>query len=373
LSVDPHARIWQLSLGEQQRVEIVNALYRDARILILDEPTSVLTPQEAETLFLTLRQMAAEGRTVIFISHKLHEVLAVADRITVLRAGRRVATVVSDEATPQSLASLMVGRELEPTERRRDAHSEGPVTLQVDDLWVDGDRGVPAVKGVTLALRAGEIAAVAGVSGNGQRELAEAIAGLRRPTRGSIVADGRRIHGDPRDAISARVAYVPEDRDGTGVSPSLSIAMNLALKSYRRDSAGPFLRLRRMSANADEAIRRYEIKAPGAESQATNLSGGNLQKLVLARELGSEPKVLIAASATRGLDVAAIEAVHTYLVEAAEHGVAVLLISEDLDEVFELNDRIYVMYEGRLSAVGPSEGIADVGLRMAGGMPEVPS
>ena len=369
LSIDSHARIWQLSVGEQQRVEIVKALYQDARILILDEPTSVLTPQEAEALFVTLRQIAAEGRTVIFISHKLHEVLAVADRITILRAGRAIATVDRGELTPRSLAALMIGREVETAQRARDGAAPGPVVLEVDGLRVEGDRGLPAVKDVSLALRAGEIVAVAGVSGNGQRELAEAIAGLRPPSGGSIVAGGHHVRGDPRDAIAAGIAYVPEDRLGTGVAPSLSIAMNLALKSYRRDSLGPFLRRRRMREHAEEMIRQYGIKAPGAHTEAENLSGGNLQKLVLAREFDGRPKVLVAASATRGLDVAAVEAVHTELVEAAGRGVGVLLISEDLDEVLELNDRILVMYEGRLFPVEKPAKTEEIGLLMAGGTP----
>jgi simple sugar transport system ATP-binding protein len=368
LPVDPHAHVWQLSLGEQQRVEIVKALYQSARILILDEPTSVLTPQEAETLFHTLRQMAAEGRTVIFISHKLHEVLAVADRITVLRAGRALATVDAADATTRSLASLMVGCEVETAPRRND-RSTGPVVLELEDVWVAGDRGPPAVKGVTLAVRAGEIVAVAGVSGNGQRELAEAVAGLRRPASGSIRAAGRRIAGDPRDAIDAGVAYVPEDRLGTGVAPSLSISSNLALKSYRRDSFGPLLGLRHMRVHAEQLIGRYGIKARDARTEARNLSGGNLQKLVLAREFDGAPTVLVAASATRGLDVAAVEAVHAYLLEAASRGVGILLISEDLDEVLELGDRILVMYEGQLSEVGSRRSVEEIGLRMAGAAP----
>ena len=265
--------------------------------------------------------------------------------------------------------------------------------LELDDVWADGDRGLAAVKGASMSVRAGEIVAIAGVSGNGQRELAETIAGLRRPARGSIRVGDRRLKGgDPRDAIGAGVAYVPEDRLGTGVASGLSIAMNLALKTYRRNSTGPLLHLARMSEHAAATIERYEIKAPGAEAEAGHLSGGNLQKVVIARELellespsppqssrprrrngprpasppAHEPKVLIAASATRGLDVAAIEAVHAYLVEAAERGVAVLLISEDLDEVLALNDRILVMYEGQISEVQDRASIEEIGLLMAG-------
>jgi len=368
LAVDPRAHVWQLSVGEQQRVEILKALYQEARILILDEPTAVLTPQEAKTLFVTLGRMAEEGRTIIFISHKLNEVMDVSDRVTVLRAGCAIGTLLTADATPQLLAAKMVGREFETSRHlKRGQAAFGDVVLAVDGLTVEGDRGRAAVEDISLSIRAGEIVAVAGVAGNGQRELAEAIAGLRRPRGGSIHVNGRRLHGgDPREAIDAGIAYVPEDRLGTGVAPDLSIVINLALKSYRHDSVGPLLRLRRMREQADEIIRRYDIKAPGADTEACHLSGGNLQKLVLAREFLGSPKTLIAASATRGLDVSAIEAVHTYLIEAADHGVAMLLISEDLDEVLALNDRILVMYEGRISEVRDGASVEEIGLLMAG-------
>ena len=371
LPVDPHARIWQLSVGEQQRVEILNALYQDARVLILDEPTAVLTPEEADTLFVTLRQMADEGRTIIFISHKLHEVKAVSDRVTVLRGGKVVATVATAEATPQSLASLMVGREIETVHRRADGHGEGAAALEVDDVSVAGDRGRSAVRGVSLSVRAGEIVAVAGVAGNGQRELAEAIAGLRPCAQGSIRVGGKRPrNGDARAAFEAGVGYIPEDRLGTGLAPTLSIAMNLKLRSFRRESWGPFLRPRRMRAKAAEAIRTFDIKASGPDEQTDHLSGGNLQKVVIAREFSEQMTVLVAASPTRGLDVAAVETVHRYLLEAAESGTAVLLLSEDLDEILALNDRIVVMYEGRLSEVENRESVEEIGLRMAGEAPD---
>ena len=370
LPVDPHARVWQLSVGEQQRVEILNALYQNARVLILDEPTAVLTPNEADTLFVTLRQIAGEGRTVIFISHKLHEVKAVSDRVTVLRAGRTIATVNTGDATPQSLAALMVGHDIEIVHRPRRARSERADVLQVEDLWAAGDRGTPAVKGVSLTVRAAEIVAIAGVSGNGQRELAETIAGLRPRTRGTISVEDRLLqNGDARAAFDAGIGFVPEDRLGTGVSPSLSIAMNLELRSFRNNSFGPFLRLRRMRARAVEAIRAYDIRASGPDVEADHLSGGNLQKLVIAREFSGKLKVLVAASPTRGLDVGAVETVHKHLLEAAENGTAILLISEDLDEVLALNDRILVMYEGQLSEVPDGESLQAIGLRMAGQTP----
>ena len=371
LAVDPRARIWQLSLGEQQRVEILKALYREARILILDEPTAVLTPQEAEVLFVTLREMAAEGRTVIFISHKLHEVKAVADRVTVLRGGRSIATVPAAEATPRSLAALMVGRELGGGREAR-ARAAGEPVLQLEGIWTQGDRGDAAVRGASLLVRAGEIVAVAGVAGNGQRELAETIAGMRMPTEGSVRVDGKPLRcGDPRAAIAARIAYVPEDRLGTGVAPSLSISWNLVLKSYRgaHSSRGPLLRLRRIRESAVELIRGYRIAAPGPDTPARLLSGGNLQKVVLAREFSGQPRLLVAASPTRGLDVGAIETVHAYLRDAAADGVAVLLISEDLDEILTLADRIAVMYEGAIAGetTRAAASVEELGLLMAGG------
>jgi simple sugar transport system ATP-binding protein len=372
LHVDPRARIWQLSLGEQQRVEIVKALYREARVLILDEPTAVLTPQEADVLFETLRGIAEEGRTVIFISHKLHEVKAVADRVTVLRAGRSIATIDAADATPRSLAALMVGRELVGPRREVQPRQAGDVVLELDGVWVQGDRGVAAVKGVSLAARAGEIVAVAGVAGNGQRELAETVAGIRTPTQGRVRVGARPIRaGDPRAAIGAGVAYVPEDRLGTGLAPSLSIASNLVLKSYRGRVAshGPLLRLRTIRDHAVELIRHYRIAAPGPHAQARQLSGGNLQKVVLAREFSGRPLLLVVAAPTRGLDVGAIETVHDYLRDAAFAGVAVLLISEDLDEILALADRIVVMYEGAIFGEfdAANADVEEIGLLMAGG------
>jgi simple sugar transport system ATP-binding protein len=372
LHVDPRARVWQLSVGEQQRVEILKALYRDARILILDEPTAVLTPQEAEALFVTMRAMAADGRTIVFISHKLHEVMAVADRITVLRGGRSIATLRVAEATPESLATLMVGREIEVHRRPPVAHGHGGVVLAVEGLWVAGDRGQPALRGLGLEVHAGEILGIAGVAGNGQRELAEAVTGLRPVIRGRVHVEGVELRrGDARAAIDAGVAHVPEDRLHTGVAPSLPIASNVVLKSYRRPpvSTGPVLRLGRMRDLAAALIDRYDVKAPGPGTPVRNLSGGNLQKVVLGREFTADTKVLVAAAPTRGLDVGAIETVHTYLRGAAASGVGVLLISEDLDELLSLADRIAVMYEGEIVGVVDVEvaRIEELGLLMAGG------
>jgi ABC-type uncharacterized transport system ATPase subunit len=371
--VEPRARVWQLSVGEQQRVEILKALYREARILILDEPTAVLTPQESEALFATLRTMAAEGRTVIFISHKLHEVKAVADRVTVLRGGRSIATLATAEASSRELAALMVGRQVELARRQERAAPHGTDSaLEVDGLTVRGDRGEEAVKDVSFAVREGEIVGVAGVAGNGQRELAEAITGIRSPSGGTVRVAGRRVRtGDPRSAIAAGVAHVPEDRLGTGVAPSLSISVNSVLKSYRGAaiSRGPLLRWRAIRQHAVDLIHRYGVQTPGPHLPARDLSGGNLQKLVLGREFAGSPRVLIAASPTRGLDVGAIETVHAYLRQAAADGVAVLLLSEDLDEILALADRVVVVYEGELTGNFDPETatVEEIGLAMAGG------
>jgi general nucleoside transport system ATP-binding protein len=372
LAVDPRARIWQLSLGEQQRVEILKALYQDARVLILDEPTAVLTPQEADALFETVRAMAEDGRTIIFISHKLNEVKAVADRVTVLRRGRSVATVTTADATPRSLAALMVGREIEFGRRDDGRREAGQAVLELRGVSVHGDRGTRALKDVSLVVHGGEIVAVAGVAGNGQRELAETITGMRAPTSGSVHARGRRLRsGDPRSAIAAGVAYVPEDRLGTGVAAGLSVASNVVLKSYRGPPAsrGPLLLLGKIRELAERLMHHYDVRGGGPDVPAWQLSGGNLQKVVLAREFSGEPAALIAASPTRGLDVAGIETVHDFLRDAAGRGVGVLLISEDLDEILALADRIVVMYEGAI--VGERDActatVEELGLLMAGG------
>jgi general nucleoside transport system ATP-binding protein len=372
LAVHPRARIWQLSLGEQQRVEILKALYRESRVLILDEPTAVLTPQEAESLFAIVRAMAAEGRTIIFISHKLHEVKAVADNVTVLRAGRSIATVSNAESTPQSLAELMIGRELAVGRRNAGAGPGDEAVLEVEDLWAEGDRGEQAVRGVSFTVRAGEILAVAGVAGNGQRELAETITGMRPPARGRIRVHGRDLRGgDPRRAIREGIAHVPEDRLGTGVAPNLTVASNVVLKSYRgrEISRGPILRRRIIRRRAEELIGRYKVRPANALTPVRQLSGGNLQKVVLAREFSAEPSVLVAASPTRGLDVAAIESVHDYLRKAAANDMAILLISEDLDEILAVADRVVVIYEGALVGEVDPKGatVNEIGLLMAGG------
>ena len=372
LTVDPQARIWQLSVGEQQRVEILKMLYRGARILILDEPTAVLAPQEAQDLFRTLRSMVAEGTSVVFISHKLAEVAQIADRITVMRRGKVTAAgIPAAGATPASLAERMVGRDVVET-IERSPFSPGPVVLSVRAVDALSDRGLPALRGVSLDVRAGEILGVAGVAGNGQSELAQALTGLRRCSAGSITVNGVDVtNRDPREAISQHIAHVPEDRTGVGTAPDLSIADNLIMKTYRDAPIA-----RRFSIDAG-AVKRfanrlrdaYAIASPSVETEARLLSGGNLQRLILAREIASEPRLLVAVQPTRGLDVGAITTVHRLILEQREAGSATILLSEDLDEVLALSDRIAVIYEGRIVGLFDADeaDVAEIGLLMTGG------
>ncbi|WP_298982194.1 ABC transporter ATP-binding protein [Caldilinea sp.] len=371
LPVDPNAKIWQLSVGEQQRVEIIKILYRGAEILILDEPTAVLTPQEAENLFVTLRSMAADNKTIIFISHKLEEVLSIADRITVLRSGRVVTTLSAQGVTKTELANLMVGRQVLFQLEKPPAH-RGEVRLRLDGVCALDDKLLPALRNVSLTVHSGEIVGVAGVAGNGQRELAEVICGLRPLTAGTIEVAGERMtHLTARRMIDAGVAYVPEDRNTTGSAPNLSVAENLILKSYRKAEmgAGPFLDLTAVERTAASLVKAFNILTPSIKTPVRKLSGGNLQKVILAREISSQPKVLIAASPTRGLDIGATESVRSLLLQERSQGAAILLISEDLDEIFAISDRIVVLYEGCI--MGEFEtadaGLTEVGLLMAGG------
>lgn len=354
LEVDPDANVWELTVGEQQRVEILKALDRRAQILILDEPTAVLTPQEADALFATMRRMADDGRSVIFISHKLNEVMKVSDRVTTLRDGRAVGTVVTAETTTAELARQMVGRSVvfnADDTAERPVVDAAHVVLDVRGVSADGPRPQASPKDVTLQVHAGEIVALCGVSGNGQRELAAVIYGLRKRTAGSVFVDGveSRQRG-PREATALGLAFIPEDRLRTGLSPSLPIHGNLVLKGYRRPpfSRGPFLDRRAIRRNAEELVKRFGIKTPTIDTPTRVLSGGNVQKVLLARELSSRPHALIASTPTRGLDVGAIETVRSLLMDAARAGTGVLLITEDLDEAMALADRLLVIFEGRL-------------------------
>jgi simple sugar transport system ATP-binding protein len=370
LSVDPAAYVWQLAVGERQRVEIIKALYRDCRLLVLDEPTAVLTPIEVEDLFVTLRTMAADGVGLIFISHKLDEVLALADRITVMRDGRVTGETVPSATSKGELANMMVGRPVQLAPDRPKVEV-GAVRLAIDGLRVDGDRGTEAVKGCGLEVRAGEIVGIAGVSGNGQRELAEAVVGLRSVTAGRVAIDGVDVTGmHPSRVRAAGLAYVPEERMRDGVVAEFSVAENLILVDHGRP---PFCRrgLLRLGAIADhcrDLVERFMVKTPTLDTPAGNLSGGNIQKLILARELSSEPGVLLASQPTRGVDIGAAEYIHRRLIEERGRGAAVLVISEDLDEVLALSDRIAVMSEGRILAVMDRDEatIQRIGLLMAG-------
>ena len=374
MPVDPSARIWELSVGEQQRVEILKALARNAKVLILDEPTAVLTPQEAEALFVNLRTMAADDRAVVFISHKLDEVMAVSDRVTVLRDAKSVAVVNTAETTSRDLARLMVGRDVvfhHEDESERPVIDETRTVLSVSKLSAQGDRGQVAVKDVDLTVRPGEIVAICGVAGNGQRELAEAICGLRKRSGGTVAVDGTTTGGNSsREIAAAGVAYVPEDRHHVGLAQSASIEDNLILKSYRRSpmSRGPFLVRPAIRSHAHELMERFGVKAPGPQTPTRLLSGGNVQKVLLAREMSAGPKVLIAAAPTRGLDVGAIETVRGYLLEAARRGMGVLLITEELEEAIALADNIVVMFDGAVAGVVPRQDadVTTIGLLMGG-------
>ncbi len=370
LKVEPDAFVWQLSVGERQRVEIMKALYRNATLLVLDEPTAVLTPQEVDDFFLILRQMVADGRGLVFISHKIREVLALSDRITVLRNGRVVGTVVPAEVTRRDLAQMMVGREIEGVQQLPPT-SEGEVRLAVSGLHVQGDRGAESVHGVDLEVRSGEIVGIAGVSGNGQRELAEAMAGLRPPASGSVLLDGREVAGKRPAAIrDAGLGYVPEERMRDGVIGDFTVADNLMLVDSRTRSYTKWglLRNRLIRRHCRELVDAFNVKTPGLDTPTRNLSGGNIQKLILARELSGKPRVLLVAQPTRGVDVGAAEYIHRRLLEQRESGTAILIVSEDLDEVMSLSDRILVMYEGQVvGQVDPRTTTREtLGLMMAG-------
>ena len=371
LRVDPKAKIWQISVGEQQRVEILKMLYRGARVLIMDEPTAVLTPQEVDELFVTLRGMCQRGHSIIFISHKLDEVLAIANRVTVLRRGRVTAAGVSTVgATKRDLAQLMVGREVVFALQKPSAQP-GPVVLDIQDICAENDRGLPALRGLGLQVRAGEVIGMAGVAGNGQSELAQVITGLRKCTCGRVLINGEDIaNRDPRAAINRRVSHVPEDRTGVGSSPGLSLADNLILKSYRQPQVANGWVLNRpvIRQQAEELKVAYDIVAPNVQVEARLLSGGNLQKAILAREMSAQPKLIVAVQPTRGLDVGAIEAVNRILLEERARGTAILLISEELDELLSLSDRIVGIYEGQIMGELKAEEatLGEIGLMMAG-------
>jgi len=368
LHVDPDAFVWTLPVGSQQKVEILKALYRDASILILDEPTAVLAPLETKELFATLRTFAAEGRSVVFISHKLNEVMEISDRVVVLAKGKVVAERKTSETSEKELANLMVGHELTKKPYSPSRKTVAPL-LQVSGLTVKNDKGVVAVKDLSLTLHAGEITALAGVSGNGQKELAEVLFGFREPQRGSVMIGDQPLPlGSPKAAIESGIGRIPEDRMSTGLILDLTVEENLALENHTKFKKGWTIDYRALRRHAEKLIEDFSIKTAGPGVIAKTLSGGNLQKIILARVLSASPRIIVAAQPTRGLDVGAAEYVHRRILEARDAGSAILLISEDLDEIFMLGDRIAVMFEGEIMGIiGRQEAsIEQISLWMSG-------
>jgi ABC-type uncharacterized transport system ATPase subunit len=369
-AVDPDALVEDISVGQQQRVEIMKALYRNADLLILDEPTAVLTPQEAEDLFGILRGLQREGLSIIFISHKLNEVLEIADRITVLRRGKTIETVPREGATEETLAKAMVGREVLLRVEKAPA-TPGDVLLEVRDLHVTDERGIEKVRGISLDARAGEIVGVAGVDGNGQTELIDALTGLQKIESGTATIAGHELaHASPRDALDAGIGHIPEDRQRRGLVLEFSIAENIALHDYAEppDARFGWLFPGRMVTRARTLIREFDVRGGGPLTRAGGLSGGNQQKVIAAREIARDPKLLIAAQPTRGLDVGAIEYLHRRLIAERDEGRAILLVSLELEEILSLSDRILVIYEGKI--VGEHSGDVSedqIGLEMLGG------
>jgi simple sugar transport system ATP-binding protein len=370
LQVDPNAYIWQLAVGQRQRVEIIKALYRGADLLILDEPTAVLTPQEVDEFFATIRQMVAEGHAIIFISHKLHEVLAISQRVTVLRDGKRVASRETAGCTKADLARMMVGREIRVMPEKPPAQV-GDVMLELRQVQAQSDLGTAGLKGVSLQVYAGEILGLAGVSGNGQRELAQVVCGLRPITSGRVLLKNEDVTGMlPGELTKRMLAYIPEERMKDAMIQQFTVCENIILRDHNKPPYAQrgFLRHNIIGEYTDKLIQYFKVKTPSRDTQARHLSGGNIQKVVLARELSRQPRVLVAAQPTRGLDIGATEYVHNRLIEERQKGTAILLISEDLDEILALSDRIAVIYEGKImGVVNRQEATAEqLGLLMAG-------
>ncbi|MEZ4607310.1 MAG: ABC transporter ATP-binding protein [Deinococcales bacterium] len=370
LAVNPDAAIYQLSPGEQQRVEILKALIRGADILILDEPTSVLTPQEAERLFGVMRVMKTEGKGIIFISHKLDEVMTIADRVSVLRKGALVKTLNTEATNPTDLAQLMVGRAIEAPQVSPKTPSHHEV-VRFQDVWVKNDRGVDGLKSINFSLLEGEILGVAGVAGNGQPELIEVLTGLRQAYKGDILLEDKSIKSLGAKALfEAGIAHIPEDRNHMGVVGAMSVLENLVLRQYRYPpfARGGWLEPQAIRHFAQESIKTYDISTPSMQTTTSLLSGGNVQKVILARELSGNPKVIVAAHPTYGLDVSAIELTHRLLLEQRDKGASILLVSEDLEELFRLSDRLMVLFNGHLMGIMPTaEATRDkIGMMMAG-------
>lgn len=370
LQVDPDARVWTLSVGEQQKVEILKALYRDVDILIMDEPTAVLAPAETVDLFSTLKTLVKEGRSVVFISHKLNEVMEIADRVVVLRAGRVVAGRKTSETNIKELANLMVGRDLLERLEKKKVRPGKPV-LEIENLSVLNDKRLLALQGLNLVVRKNEILGMAGISGNGQKELSEALFGMRDPVGGTIKINDETLKpGSPASAIRLKMGRIPEDRIDTGLMMDLSVEENLILENHAMSEFQRFgmMNFKKIHQFSEDLIGAYSIMSAGRDAVTNSLSGGNLQKVMLARELGGRPAVVVASQPTRGLDVGAMEYIHQRILQERERGAGVLLISEDLDEIFALSDRITVLYEGVIMGDVPVEEASreQIGLWMSG-------
>jgi simple sugar transport system ATP-binding protein len=369
LHVDPKAKIWQLTVGEQQRVEILKMLYRGADILILDEPTAVLAPSEIEELFKTLRSMTEQGKSIVFISHKLNEVKDISDRVTVLRRGKVTsAGIPTADMTRADLARLMVGRDVVFTIEKNKVEV-GEEVLSIRGLQANNEKGLKALRGVDLNIRAGEIVGLAGVAGNGQSELAETIAGLREVLGGSIIVNGDDVTNRPvKYGIRQGISLIPEDRTQVGTAPNLSVTDNVIMKNYDQApiAKGWIVNAAEAATYATELKDGYDIMVPSIETSVRLLSGGNLQKVILAREISSQPRLMVAVQPTRGLDVGAIEGVQHLLLEQRENGAGILLISEELEELLSLSDRIYVIYEGEIMGEVRDGNIDVIGQMMTG-------
>ncbi|HUS94515.1 MAG TPA: ABC transporter ATP-binding protein [Patescibacteria group bacterium] len=370
LPVNPDDLIKDLPVGLQQRVEIIKALYRNADILILDEPTAVLTPQETEEFFVTIRNLQKQGTSIIFISHKLKEVLAIANRISVLHHGRSVGTAIPEEATEASLAEMMVGRKVILQVDKSESHPGKPI-LQTKELVVEDERGQIAVEGVSFDVRAGEILGIAGVQGNGQRELVEGLTGLRPIVSGHVFIDGQETTGNfPRTITELGVAHIPEDREKHGLVMGYSVADNLVLNRYYQPpyARGPRMDYNKIAADGKSLVEKFDVRTPSVDTLAGSLSGGNKQKVIVAREFSRPVKLLIANQPTRGIDVGSIEFIHNQIIEQRDAGSAVLLVSAELDEILSLADRVAVMFDGRIVKILPiAESTRErLGLLMAG-------
>ena len=370
LLIDPDARVWTLSVGEQQKVEILKALYRDVDILIMDEPTAVLAPTETDDLFGTLKLLVKEGRSVVFISHKLNEVMDISNRVVVLRAGEVVAERNTAETDSRELANLMVGRDLLESIEKKDLDPGHPV-LEIENLSALNDKELPALKSLNLVVRQREILGIAGISGNGQTELSEILFGMRDPTGGSIKINGSLLkYGSPTAAIQLKMGRIPEDRIDTGLLMDLSVEENMILENHNSSDFHRYglMKSKRIHRYCDDLIKAYGITTAGREAVTKSLSGGNLQKVMLARELSGRPEVVVASQPTRGLDVGAMEYIHQRILKERERSAGILLISEDLDEIFALSDRIVVMYEGRIMGESSVETASreQIGLWMSG-------